>query len=249
MHLSHPHPNSHAREILASINNDHLTCEPETKTKDSADLNRVLSLSSISSADTKSSNSETRIRRCKIALSSLKDSNLKRSVVTNSTLATLPSVKWSHITDSTLTNILTLKRANLDSATVYNVVDIRRATIIASTISDAIRIKKATVQNSLLRRMPLLERSTVKNCVVSDCIIHKTDFDGMVLENGIWKGGLLLGRVDEAKEVIVRALEVGEVSGFDRCVGKSDDVNEKKRVNDVVVNKAHEDEEALPVYK
>lgn len=262
MHLSHPHSHSHARSILASINNDPLN--PESKTKDSANLKRTLSLSSISSADTiinnnnnadtKSSDSKTRIRRCKIALSSVTESHLQRSSVTNSTLATLPSVKWSHITDSVLTNILTLKRAKLDSATVSNAVYIRRATITNSTISDAIRIKKATAQNSSLRRVPLLERSTIKNCVVSDCIIYKTDFEGMVLENGIWKGGRLVGRVDQRREVVVRALEGDDFTRLDERTGKHDDMNEKTRVryvDDSLVkdDRDHGDEEVLPVYK
>lgn len=148
-------------------------------------------------------------------------------------------------------NILTLKRAKVESATVSNVVYIRRATIIASTISDVIRIKKATITDSLLRRVALLERSTIKNCVVNDCIIYKTDFEGMVLENGIWRDGCLVGRVDQSKEVVVRALEGIEFSGVDECAGEHDDMNEKRGVR--VVNgslvKEEKKDEALPVYK
>lgn len=149
-------------------------------------------------------------------------------------------------------NILTLKRAKIESATVSNVMYIRRATIIASTITDAIRIKKATITDSLLRRVALLERSTIKNCVVNDCIIYKTDFEGMMLENGIWRDGCLVGRVDQSKEIVVRALEGGEFSGVDGRAGEHDDVNEKRGlrvINDSLVKKDKKDEEALPVYK
>ncbi|PCG96889.1 Hypothetical protein PENO1_066030 [Penicillium occitanis (nom. inval.)] len=249
MHLSHPHPHSHSGSILTSINNDSPQTKPKTKT--CKDLKRAPSLSSISSADTKSPDEKTRIRRCKIALSSITDSHLKRSSVVNSTLSTLPSVKWSHITDSVLTNILTLKRASIDSATISNVVDVRRATIINSTITDAIRIKKASTQNSSLRRVALLERSTIKNCVVNDCIIYKTDFEGMLLENGIWKGGCLVGRVDQGREVVARALEGGEFSGVEKRVGNNDDEsNEQNGMGDVNVSLDKKgNEEALPVYK
>lgn len=150
-----------------------------------------------------------------------------------------------------LTNILTLKRAKIESATISNVIDIRRATIINSTIADVIRIKKATAQNSSVRRVPLLERSTLKNCVVNDCIIYKTDFEGMVLENGIWKGGCLVGRIDTGREVVARALEGCEFSGLAKRVGnKDDDMNEKNGMgggNDSLDKNGNEEE--LPVYK
>lgn len=87
---------------------------------------------------------------------------------------------------------------------------------------------------------------------MSDCIIFKTDFDGMVLENGIWKGGRLVGRVDQGKEVVVRAMEEDGFS--DERVGKRDDINEKERardINDSLMkdDKDYEDEEVLPLYK
>lgn len=115
-----------------------------------------------------------------------------------------------------------------------------------STITDAIRIKKATAQNSSLRRVALLERSTIKNCVVNDCIIYKTDFENMLLENGIWKKGCLVGRVDPGREVVIRALEGGEFSGLDtmKCAGKRG-YDEKKEVQ----GDNNDNEEALPVYK
>jgi hypothetical protein len=147
-------------------------------------------------------------------------------------------------------NILTLKRAKMEFATVSNVVYIRRATIIASIISDVIRIKKATITDSLLRRVALVERSTIKNCVANDCIIYKTDFEGMVLENGIWRDGCLVGRVDQSKEVVVRALEGVECSGVYECAGEHDDLNEKRGarvVNGSLVKEGKD--EALPVYK
>lgn len=214
---------------------------PQSKPK-AETLKRCSSLSSISSADsidndvdadTKPSDEKARIRRCKITLSPITDSSLKRSHVVNSTLATLLDVKWSHITNSKLTNILTLKRAKIESATVSNVVDIRRATITNSTISDVLEIKKSTAQNSSLRRVALLERATIKNCVVKDCIISKTDFEGMVLENGIWQAGRLVGRIDQEREVVFRPLEQGESPEFDEHAGKSDDVKEEKVVTNV----------------
>uniref|UniRef100_A0A093V5U2 Trigger factor n=1 Tax=Talaromyces marneffei PM1 TaxID=1077442 RepID=A0A093V5U2_TALMA len=224
MHLSHPQPCPHAISILAAINNDY----PQSKPQASERLKRSTSLSSVSSAstinndsinaDTKSADEKTRIRRCKIALSSITSSYLKRCHVVNSTLDTLPSVKWSLIKDSILMNVLTLKRAKVESATVSNVVYIRRVTITKSTISDVLRVKKATVNDSLLRRVLLVERSTIKKCVVNDCIIYKTDFEGMRLENGIWRDGCLVGRVDQSREVVFRALEEGEYrSGVERA--------------------------------
>lgn len=255
MRFSHPHSYSHAEPILAAINND--SPNPNPNPEASENLKRCSSLSSISSASTINTNSKptdekTRIRRSKIALSSITSSYLKRCQVVNSTLSTLPNVKWSIIKDSVLTNVLTLKRVKMEAATVSNVVYIRRATIMKSTISDVVRVKKATVKDSFLQRVALLERSTLQNCVVNDCIIYKTDFEGIRLENGIWKDGCLVGRVNQSKEVVVRALEEGESFRIERA-GKHED--EKKMQaegagNDSLVKEDNNDnEEALPVYK
>lgn len=73
----------------------------------------------------------------------------------------------------------------------------------------------------------------------------------MLLENGIWKGGCLVGRVDQGREVVARALEGGEFSGLDKRVGNNDDdMNEKNGKGDVNDSlDKNGNEEALPVYK
>lgn len=72
-------------------------------------------------------------------------------------------------------------------------------------------IEKSHVAGSRLRRTKL------KECDVRDCVIVNTDFRGMVLRNGVWKDGVLVGCFGGSEGVVVN----GKVcffylfSGFD----------------------------------
>jgi hypothetical protein len=50
----------------------------------------------------------------------------------------------------------------------------------------------------------VVDRSSLIDCDVIDCEIYRTNFTGMILENGIWRDGQLVGRTND-KEVVMRA--------------------------------------------
>lgn len=48
-----------------------------------------------------------------------------------------------------------------------------------------------------------VQRCNLVNCEVMCCVLVKTDLEGMVVRNGVWKDGVLVGRVREGEEVVV----------------------------------------------
>lgn len=48
-----------------------------------------------------------------------------------------------------------------------------------------------------------VQRCKLVDCEVMCCVLVKTDLEGMVVRNGVWKDGVLVGRVREGEEVVV----------------------------------------------
>ncbi|GKZ38341.1 hypothetical protein AbraIFM66950_010472 [Aspergillus brasiliensis] len=48
-----------------------------------------------------------------------------------------------------------------------------------------------------------VQRCKLVDCDVLGCVLVKTDLEGMVVRNGVWKDGVLVGRVREGEEVVV----------------------------------------------
>ncbi|OKL55881.1 hypothetical protein UA08_08846 [Talaromyces atroroseus] len=162
--------------------------------------------------------SHTRIRRSKIDTSDISESNLKRSKVVNSTLTTVRSAKWTKIKSSAVTNVNSMKVCEMKSAHVEDVDSLRRAVVERSIVVDCIKIKRGKIRDSTVRRV-VLGRSTLDNCEAVDSVIYGSKFTGMMLVNGIWKNGSLVGKVDETKEVIFRPLDKAH---FYQAVGISE---------------------------
>lgn len=54
-----------------------------------------------------------------------------------------------------------------------------------------------------------VQRCKLVDCDVVCCVLVKTDFEGMVVRNGVWKDGVLVGKVREGEEVVV--LKKGDI--------------------------------------
>lgn len=67
-------------------------------------------------------------------------------------------------------------------------------------------IEKSHVSGSRLRRTKL------KDCDVKDCVIVNTDFRGMVLRNGVWKDGVLVGCFKGEEDVVVNGKVCSSIS-------------------------------------
>lgn len=77
-----------------------------------------------------------------------------------------------------------------------------------SQAKDSVVSRSSVSRGSLEKSRVLRSRvrkSRLKDCEVSDCVIVNTDFRGMVLRNGVWRNGRLVGccRAGEGEGVVV----------------------------------------------
>lgn len=136
-----------------------------------------------------------RIKHSNLGHSTLTDvASVNHSRVSNSQLATLPSVRAT-ITNSSVSDCERVKRAEIKGSNV-------RSTELKWAKLDSTRAAKSK-----------LRRAVLKDCDVENCVISRSEFTGMRLRNGVWKHGKLIGRVDGVES------EVGAVSlvSFSPC--------------------------------
>jgi len=145
----------------------------------------------------------------------IKRSTIKNTVVHNSTL------KRTTLTDSNLSSVKYGKRLTGQNAQLSEVKNLKHITITDSSIRQSNSIKWTKLRNSdvvqalSLKRAKLdrtravnsqISSSTLEDCEVRDAIIDHCSFKGLLLENGIWKNGNLVGRTSD-REVIVRSIQ------------------------------------------
>ncbi|KAL4804391.1 hypothetical protein BDV18DRAFT_162153 [Aspergillus unguis] len=131
------------------------------------------------------------LKRSKISTSTLSNTSLTKSDVERSMLSNVPFARSVDVKGSTIENTSRLRRVTVTNSTVSDQSAMARSqvkdsVVIASALSRA-SVEKSRVTGSRARK------STLKNCQVTDCEIVNTDFQGMVLRNGIWRNGRLIG--------------------------------------------------------
>ncbi|KAK2745423.1 hypothetical protein FQN57_003766 [Myotisia sp. PD_48] len=80
--------------------------------------------------------------------------------------------------------------------------DVIRSNVTKSLIKNGSQVLKSNISDSSVARSHI-EKSELINCDVNDCKIKATNFKDMVLRNGIWDKGDLVGRVSRDAEVVV----------------------------------------------
>ncbi|KAL4978742.1 hypothetical protein BDW66DRAFT_129483 [Aspergillus desertorum] len=162
------------------------------------------------------------LKRSKITISTLTNTSLHRSTITSSSLSNIPRARSVTATSSTLDNVSRLRRVNLSNTTVTGQSAIARSQAKDSVVSES-SVSRGSLEKSRVVRSRV-RKSQLRGCEVSDCVIINTDFRGMVLRNGIWRNGRLVGccRGLEGEEVVVngKKLDAPLKSEKDRGSGK-----------------------------
>ncbi|KAJ6172706.1 hypothetical protein N7470_001773 [Penicillium chermesinum] len=134
------------------------------------------------------------ITRCELRNCAVTSSNLKRSTFTDCALS---AASKSHLHD-----VYAVERSDLSHSAVTGRSAVHRSTVISSTVRDASSVKRSSVTNSLVLKGELW-RATVTDCDIGDCIIHRSEFTGVILKYGVWKRGKLVGRIGNREPVMV----------------------------------------------
>jgi len=147
------------------------------------------------------SNAGCSVKLSNVTNSMLTKTNLRRCTVQESNFDTVSQAKRCKSQISSLTNVQSLRRCDVVDTVIENVQSMERSTARKASLIDCYKITRSTVQESNVKSS-IVCRSTLTGCKVNDCAILRTEFAGMHLENGIWKRGVLVGRIDQNKDVI-----------------------------------------------
>ncbi|KAL2870384.1 uncharacterized protein BJX67DRAFT_282341 [Aspergillus lucknowensis] len=135
------------------------------------------------------------LKRCVVANSTLSHTTARRCKVNGSTLHNVRAARSLQATNSTLDDVSSMRRVNVVNSTVTNHSAMARSEASDSVVS-ASAIYRSTLEKSRVVNSRV-KKSRLRDCEVSDCVILNTDFRGMVLRNGVWKNGKLVGSCGE----------------------------------------------------
>lgn len=108
---------------------------------------------------------------------------------------------------------------------------LKRSEVHDSTVSDESSVRRSRVSRSRVAHSRV-KRSALTECDVANCILIRTDFKGMVLRNGVWKNGRLIGRMGHTEVVAVGGDEkASKKINMDKIVTKDPQVWMKEDVD------------------
>ncbi|KAJ5781235.1 hypothetical protein N7457_006395 [Penicillium paradoxum] len=107
--------------------------------------------------------------------------------------------------DSQLYDIAIFKDCDIEESTVRSMSFLQNSSISRSDIRNSSTISRSHAIGTNVSRT-YLYKSHLTNCDVTDCKIIDSKFNGMILKNGVWKMGMLVGKfgVGGGEPVIMR---------------------------------------------
>ncbi|KAH8689903.1 hypothetical protein BGW36DRAFT_389926 [Talaromyces proteolyticus] len=142
----------------------------------------------------------SQIERSELDHCTIQDSYVKRSKLAHCTAPARNRIERSTARATKFMSSKLVEKSELDDSVVLGGSTLEYCVVKNSLIADGTVCERTELDNVAITRSRA-ERSKLTDCDVMDCIIERTDFQGMVLKYGIWKNGDLVGRT--AKEEVV----------------------------------------------
>ncbi|KAE8351983.1 hypothetical protein BDV28DRAFT_135914 [Aspergillus coremiiformis] len=143
---------------------------------------------------------DTTIQRSKISHSVVANSYIRRCQLANCELVDVSSAKLTKANHAKLENVRSARRSSVQNSTVTGWSTLIRSQVNGSSVTEESALRRSHLEDVRVARSRMT-RSTLRNCDVSDCVIVRSDFTGMVLQHGVWKNGRLVGRVGNGEVV------------------------------------------------
>lgn len=152
------------------------------------------------------------IERSTIQLSQIiSPSSVERSVLSACTVQPKSKIGRTTARATKFVNAKFVERSELTNSYVLGQSVIERSTLFDSVIADNTRVERTETHSAVISRSRV-ERSKITDCDIKDCTIERTDFNGMILQYGIWKNGDLVGRTSNEHEVVIKPREKSPTS-------------------------------------
>ncbi|KAJ0417878.1 hypothetical protein BJY00DRAFT_288846 [Aspergillus carlsbadensis] len=144
---------------------------------------------------------KTSLRRCVVSNSTLSHTSGRRCKVNGSTLHNVRAAR-SDATNSTMSNVSSVRRVQVVNSTVTDGSAMARSEARDSVVAES-AVYRSTLDKSRVVKSRL-KRSRLQDCDITNCVILNTDFKGMVLRNGVWRNGKLVGSVGEGVVAVTK---------------------------------------------
>lgn len=143
------------------------------------------------------------VQRSEINGCTITDSKVERSNLSNCNVSARSHIERTTAKTTRFIGPKTVQRSELSDSVVLGQSSVERSIIRASVIADKAVVERAELNAAVITKSRV-ERSKISDCDVMDCVIERTDFEGMILRYGIWKRGDLVGRTSQEHEVVIQ---------------------------------------------
>ncbi|OJZ85904.1 hypothetical protein ASPFODRAFT_46968 [Aspergillus luchuensis CBS 106.47] len=149
-----------------------------------------------------SAKTPTSLLRSALTSCIVKHSTTYRSKLNHTTL-TNAIVSRTEATHTSFDTYSYSHRSTLSNAVLRDRASVKRSKVKDASLLGGSSLWRSNVSRCMIADECRVQRCKLVNCEVMCCVLVKTDLEGMVVRNGVWKDGVLVGRVREGEEVVV----------------------------------------------
>lgn len=143
-----------------------------------------------------------------ISRSSLKNcntnnSNLRRCDFTNCVLSNVENASRSSAKDSQLHDVILAERSDIRESAIRSGSSVHRSDLRKSVVQEKTSIERSVLNGAVVSQSQV-QRTSLVDCDVTECVISRSSFTGMVLKYGIWKKGVLVGKTGDMEPIQIK---------------------------------------------
>ncbi|KAJ5766108.1 uncharacterized protein N7511_003724 [Penicillium nucicola] len=138
------------------------------------------------------------LQSCNIRNSSIKRCSMNDCVLSNVEYASRSSAK-----NSTFQDVALLKRSVITDSIFNGRISAKRSTFKKAVIMDENILKRCTITGTTILKSHI-DRASLTDCDVTECVVSRSDFKGMILKYGVWKKGVLVGKIGDCEPVAIK---------------------------------------------
>ncbi|PCG89360.1 Hypothetical protein PENO1_105150 [Penicillium occitanis (nom. inval.)] len=135
--------------------------------------------------------------------STIMDSTVERCNLDNCTVSAQSDIERTTAKATKFIGPKRVQRSQFSDSAILSDSIVERSIVRGSVVADKAFVERTELNTAVITRSRV-ERSKIDDCDVMDCVIDRTDFQGMILQYGIWKRGDLVGRTSQDREVVIK---------------------------------------------
>ncbi|EEA19825.1 hypothetical protein TMatcc_009966 [Talaromyces marneffei ATCC 18224] len=143
------------------------------------------------------------VQRSEVHGCAITDSTVDRSTLNNCNVSAQSHIERTTAKTTKFIGPKRVERSEFSDSVVLGKSAVERSIVRGSVVAGKAVIERTELKTAVITKSRV-ERSKISDCDVMDCVIERTDFQGMILQYGIWKRGDLVGRTSNEHEVVIK---------------------------------------------